>query len=60
MNERQAVEAVIESMDRPPPKKEDPRPFWQRLLSSIRPSVTVKCSGSKPNVKVEIKGGAEF
>ena len=52
MTEREIHEAVF---GQKPKEKEDQRPFWLRLLLSIRPEI-------KPSKKpyIGIKGGAEF
>jgi hypothetical protein len=54
MNDRQIMEAAIRHMENPV-KPEDPRPFWRRLLSSLK----VKISGVPPN-KIEVTGNANF
>lgn len=55
MNDREIMESAIRHMgDTAQP--EDPRPFWVRLLASIR----MKISGTPSKPKVEITGGAEF
>lgn len=49
-----------------PSKKEDDRPFWLRLLLSLRPSLsssTKKVPDTddiKRGVKIKITGGADF
>jgi hypothetical protein len=49
-----------------PSKPEDDRPFWLRLLSSIRPSIFFDCKkdkdteDTKRGIGIQIKGGAEF
>lgn len=52
MTEHQIHEAVFRQK---PKKEKDKRPFWLRLLTSIRPEI-------KPGKKtyIGIKGGAEF
>jgi hypothetical protein len=54
MSDREIMEAAIRHMENPV-RPEDPRPFWKRMLSSLR----VKLSGVPPN-KIEITGGTEF
>lgn len=53
MNDRQIMEAAIRHME--PVPAVDPRPFWPRLLASLR----LKISGTPPN-KIEVTGKAEF
>lgn len=60
MNERRAVEIALDNMKKSAPKAEDRRPFWKRLLFSIHPHFSVKFSGTKPNIKFEIRGGTDF
>lgn len=49
-----------------PVKKEDDRPFWLRLLLSIRPSLSFSTrkvpstDDIKRGVKIKITGGADF
>lgn len=46
------------------PKEEDRRPFWLRLLTSIRPTFGIKGKASnkslKTNITIGVKGGADF
>ena len=55
MNDRDIMEAAIRNMgDTTQP--EETRPFWVRLLASIK----LKVSGSPDKPKVEITGGTDF
>lgn len=54
MNDREIMEAAVKRIFSEE-KRVDARPWWRRLLSSLR----VKISGMPPN-KVEVTGGAEF
>jgi hypothetical protein len=54
MNDREIMEAAVKRIFGDV-KPVDSRPWWRRLLASLR----VKVSGAPPN-KVEVTGGAEF
>lgn len=56
MNDREIMEAAIRGMGDTTKPVEDSRPFWLRLILSIR----AKVSGTPTKPKVEITGGAEF
>ena len=60
MNERDLMEAAIRGIEEPPVPAQDNRPFWQRLLSSLRISVKTGKDLKHPIQEVTIKGGAEF
>jgi hypothetical protein len=55
MNDREIMEAAIRGM-KDTTQPEDPRPFWVRLLASLR----IKVTGSPSKPKVEITGNADF
>lgn len=59
MTDGQRIDEAIKHIETPVPP-EDPRPFWARLLSSIRVSFKPRLSGGKPQVDVTVKGGADF
>lgn len=54
------MEAAIRGIEEPPVPAQDNRPFWQRLLSSLRISVKTGKDLKHPIQEVTIKGGAEF
>lgn len=49
-----------------PKPPQDNRPWWQRLFSSLRPTLGVKgkinpkTKEVKPNITIGVKGGIEF
>lgn len=55
MNDREIMEAAIRHMGDKPVPPVDARPFWVRLLASLR----LKISGAPPN-KIEVTGKADF
>lgn len=55
MNDREIMESAIRGM-KDTVQPEDPRPFWVRLLASLR----IKVTGNPSKPKVEITGGTDF
>jgi hypothetical protein len=49
-----------------PKPKQDNRPWWQRLFSSIRPTINIKGKVDpkngkiNPNITIGVKGGVDF
>jgi len=48
-----------------PSKPQDNRPWWQRLLTSLRPTASIKgkvdrSGENKINVTIGVKGGFDF
>ena len=49
-----------------PNKPQDSRPWWQRLFSSLRPTIGIKgkmdpkTKKTKTNITIGVKGGIEF
>jgi hypothetical protein len=60
MTEQEAIRRVVAAMDGPHPAPQDNRPWWKRLLSSIRPSVKFSPSVRMPVRYIGVKGGMEF
>jgi hypothetical protein len=60
MTNQEAIRRVVESMDGPRRPVQDNRPWWKRLLSSIRPDVKVCLNPQRPVKYVGVKGGVEF
>lgn len=56
MTEQEQIDEVVKHLDNAPVPPEDPRPFWLRLLRSLR----IKLSGVPKNPKIEITGGTDF
>ena len=56
MNDREIMEEAIRRMKEIPIPPPDDRPFWLRLLASLK----CKVSGSPDKPKVEITGGTDF
>jgi hypothetical protein len=54
------TEAQLQAIWRKPPPAEDRRPWWRRLVSSVRVTVTAGKSWRKPVKSVGIKGGCEW
>jgi hypothetical protein len=52
--------AEQEAIWRKAPQPEDKRPWWRRLLGSIRPVVRVAPSVERPVRYIGVKGGVEF
>jgi hypothetical protein len=52
--------AQQEAIWRKPPPPQDKRPWWKRLLTSIRPDVRFSPSAKRPVKYVGIKGKVEF
>ena len=57
MNDREIMESAIRHMGDKPVPPEDRRPFWLRLLLSIRAKLLGP--STKPD-GIEITGGADF
>ena len=57
MNDREIMESAIRNMGDKPVPREDRRPFWLRLLLSIRAKLIGP--STKPD-GIEITGGADF
>jgi len=56
VTEQEQIDQAVKHLNDPPVPPEDPRPFWLRLLRSIR----IKVSGLPKNPKIEITGGTDF
>ncbi len=56
MTEQEQINEVVKHLDDAPVPPEDHRPFWLRLLRSIR----IKVSGIPKTPKIEITGGTDF
>lgn len=59
MTEQQAIQAAIEQANRPR-VAEDARPWWKRLVSSLRLVVKPGKNFKQPIKSVEVRGGVEF
>ena len=59
MTEQQRIEAVLERMDHPPVPQDD-RPFWKRLVTSVRLSLGLKYSENKIKTQIDVKAGTDF
>lgn len=59
MTEQQAIRAVIEQSNKPR-VVEDARPWWARLISSLRLVVRPGKDFKRPIKSVEVRGGIEF
>lgn len=56
MTEQEQIDQAVKHLADTPVPPEDSRPFWLRLLRSIR----VKVSGLPKKPKIEITGGTDF
>lgn len=59
MTEQQAIRAALESMNKPRTVA-DMRPWWKRLVGSLRLVVTPGKVFKRPLKSVEVRGGIEF
>jgi len=56
VTQQEQIDEAVKHLDDPPVPPEDPRPFWLRLLRSLR----IKVSGVPKSPKIEITGRADF
>lgn len=59
MTEQQAIRAALESMNKPRTVA-DMRPWWKRLVGSLRLVVKPGKSFRKPVKEIGVSGGIEF